>query len=248
MNPPVHNLSQRLRALRKQWFKSQQAYANRCHELGVPITPTVIADWENSRSEIPARLVPFLAHTLNAQVNDLLPGFNPAEIFALPALLPPPKPDKPIKPASAVRTDFATRQLALDTVLRNFDRKPCRFAHVSSERDRNNPFENLVWHDNRTLLLALLRALNRNYRQVILWYYFGGLTRRQIAAKLNRSVDLVSLRLREGRATLRRLLNTDAGSHWLRREFREQFAPLDREAGKDRQGQAGANWPGENTL
>jgi hypothetical protein len=248
MNPPVHNLGQRLHTLRKQWFKSQQAYANHCHKLGVPITPTVIADWENARSEIPARFVPFLAHTPNAQVNDLLPSFTAAEIFVLPALLPPPKPDKPVKPASAVRTDFATRQLALDSVLRNFDRKPCRFAHVSSERDRNNPFENLVWHDNRTLLLALLRALDRNYRQVILWYYFGGLTRRQIAAKLNRSVDLVSFRLCEGRATLRRLLNSDAGRHWLRREFREQFAPLDREAGKDRQGQAEANWPGENTL
>jgi hypothetical protein len=168
----------------------------------------------------------------------LLPSFNPAEIFALPALLPPPKPDKPVKPASAVRTDFATRQLALDSVLRNFDRKPCRFAHVSSERDRNNPFENLVWHDNRILLMALLRALDRNYRQVILWYYFGGLTRRQIAAKLNRSVELVSFRLCEGRATLRRLLNSDAGRHWLRHEFCEQFAPLDREAGKDRQGEA----------
>ena len=96
--------------------------------------------------------------------------------------------------------------------------------------------------------MALLRALDRNHRQVILWYYYGGLNRRQIAAKLNRSVDLVSLRLREGRAKLRRLLNSDAGSHWLRREFREQFAPLDREAGKDRQGQAEANLPGENTL
>lgn len=248
MNPPVHNLSQRLYALRKQWFKSQQAYANHCHEQGVPITPTLIADWENSRSEIPARLVPFLAHTLNAQVNDLLPGFNPAEIFALPALLPPQKPSKPVNPANTVRTDFATRQLALDNVLRNFDHKPCRFDHVSSEGDRNNPFENLVWHDNRTLLMALLRALDRNHRQVILWYYYGGLTRRQIAAKLNRSVDLVSLRLREGRAKLRRLLNSDAGSHWLRHEFREQFQPLDREAEKDRQGQAEANLPGENTL
>ena len=247
MNPPVHNLNQRLRALRKRWFKSQQAYANRCQELGVPITPTVIADWENSRREISARLVPFLAHTLNAHVIDLLPGFNPAEIFTLPALLPPPKPDKPIKPASAVRTDFATRQLALDTVLRNFDRKPYRFAHVSSERDRNNPFENLVWHDNRTLLMALLRALNRNHRQVILWYYYGGLTRRQIAAKLNRSVGLVSLRLREGRATLRGS-EFRSGGHWLRREFREQFAPLDKEAGKSRRGRAEANWPGEKQV
>jgi transcriptional regulator with XRE-family HTH domain len=248
MNPPFHNLGQRLQMLRKQWFKSQQAYANHCHKLGVPITPTVIADWENSRSEIPARIVPFLAHTLNAQVNDLLPSFTAAEIFVLPALLPPPKPDKPVKPASAVRTDFATRQLALDSVLRNFDHKPCRFAHVSSERDRNNPFENLVWHDNRTLLMALLRALDRNHRQVILWYYYGGLTRRQIAAKLNRSVELVSLRIHQGRATLRRLLNSDAGRHWLRREFREQFAPLDRQAGKDLQAEAEANWPGENTL
>ena len=33
-----------------------------------------------------------------------------------------------------------------------------------------------------------------------------------------------------------------------RREFREQFAPLDMEAGIDRQGQAEANWPGENKL
>ena len=47
-------------------------------------------------------------------------------------------------------------------MLRNFDRKPCRFAHVSSERDRNNPFENLVWHDNRTLLLALLRGAHED--------------------------------------------------------------------------------------
>jgi Sigma-70, region 4 len=229
MNPPVHNLSQRLRALRKQWFKSQQAYANHCHQLGVPITPAVIADWENSRSEIPARLVPFLAHALNAYVNDLLPSFTEAEVFALRALLPPPKPDKPIKPASAVRSDFATRHLALDSVLQNFDHTRCRLSRVSSAGDRNNPFENLVRHDNRTLLLALLRALDRNHRQIILWYYFGGLSRRQIAAKLNRSVHLVGLRLREGRTTLRRLLNSNAGTHWLRHEFREQFAPLDRE-------------------
>ena len=210
MTPPVHNLSQRLRALRKQCFKSQQAYANHCHQLGMPITPAVIADWENSRTEIPARLVPFLAHTLNAQANDLLPGFNPTEIVALRNLLPSPKPDKPLKPAVALRSDFATRHLALDSVLQNFGRKPCRFAHLSSERDCNNPFENLVWHDNRTLLFALIRALGRKHRQIILWYYFGGLTRRQIASKLNRSIDLVSLRLREGRAKLRRLLNSDA--------------------------------------
>ena len=73
-------MSQRLRVLRKQWFKSQ-AYADRCHELGVPITPTVIADWENSRSEIPARLVPFLPHTLNAQVIDVLPIKSPSSFM-----------------------------------------------------------------------------------------------------------------------------------------------------------------------
>jgi RNA polymerase sigma factor (sigma-70 family) len=248
MTPPVHNLSQRLRALRKQCFKSQQAYANHCHQLGVPITPAVIADWENSRSEIPARLVPFLAHTLNAQANDLLPGFNPTETVALRKLLPSPKPDKPLKPAVALRSDFATRHLALDSVLQNFDHAPSRLSRVSSAGDRKDPFENLVQHDNRILLMALIRALGRYHRQIILWYYFGGLTRRQIATKLNRSVDLVSLRLREGRAKLRRLLNSNAGTHWLRREFREQFAPLDMEAGKDRQRQAEANWPGENTL
>jgi RNA polymerase sigma factor (sigma-70 family) len=247
MNPRIHNLSQRFHSLRKRWFKSQQAYANHCQELGVPITPTVIADWENSRSEIPARLLPFLAHTLNAHVNDLLSSFTAAEIFARSALLPPPKPDKPIKPANAVRADFATRQLALESVLGNFDRKPCRFAHLSSESDRNNPFENLVRQENRTLVLALLRALDRNHRRVIRWYYFGGLSRPQIAAQLNRSVDLVSLRLRKGRATLRRLLNASAGNHWLRREFHEQFAPLSW-GRKDWQAEAEPNQTGENTL
>jgi integrase len=45
-----------------------------------------------------------------------------------------------------------------------------------------------------------------------------------------------------------RRVDFNAGIYWLRREFREQFAPLEMEAGIDRQGQAEANWPGENTL
>lgn len=191
----------------------------------------MIADWENSRSEIPAQLIPFLAHALNAGVTDLLPGFSKAATIALPSFLPPPEAAcKDSKPKTANGRSFASRQLALDNALREFDQTPRRFAPVNSELDRLNPFDRLVWQENRALLIALLRALNRNHRQVILWHYYGGLTRRQIAAKLNRSVELVSLRLRQGREKLRRLLNCDCGRNWLQREYREQFPPLEKEA------------------
>jgi hypothetical protein len=245
MKPRVHNLSKRLYLIRKQWFKSQQAFANRCHELGVPVTLVMISDWENSKNEIPARLIPFLAHALNIEVADLLPTFNPAELGTLPLLLPLPTPGKPVKPATEVRPAFATRRLAVDNAIQKFGHRPCRSAHVSSNIYHLNPFEHLVWHDNRTLLMALLRALDRRYRHVILWYYFGGLIRQQIAAKLNRSVDLVSLRLREGRSKLRRFPNCEGGSHWLRREFIEQFAPLDRDTLPHRQEYGGENWTGK---
>ena len=168
---------------------------------------------------------------INARVTDLPPSFSKAATVALPSFLPLPEAacrDSTQKTANGRL--FATRQLALENALRDFDQTPRRFAPVNSELDRLNPFDRLVWYDNRALLIALLRALNRNHRQVILWHYYGGLTRRQIAARLNRSVDLVSLRLRQGREKLRRLLNCDCGRHWLRREFREQFPPLEKES------------------
>ncbi|MGH7989431.1 MAG: sigma factor-like helix-turn-helix DNA-binding protein [Limisphaerales bacterium] len=230
MNPPFDNLGERVQALRHQLFTSQQAFANRCHELGVPITRAMIADWETDRSEIPAQLIPFLAHALNARVADLLPSFHKATISNLPPSLPPPPVGKELKVRIANGAVFATCQLSLENALRDFDRIPCRFAPVNSEQDRLNPFDRLVWHENRALLMSLLRALNRNHRQVILLRYYGCLTIPQIAAKLNRSVSLVTIRLIQGREKLRRLLNCDCGQHWLRREFREQFPPLEKES------------------
>jgi len=164
-------------------------------------------------------------------VTDSPPSFSKTETVDLPSFLPLPEAaSKDSTQKTANGRLFATRQLALENALRDFDRTPRRFASVNSELDRLNPFDRLVCYDNRVLLIALLRALNQNHRQVILWHYYGGLTRRQIAAKLNRSVALVSLRLRQGREKLRRLLNCDCERHWLRREFREQFPPLEKES------------------
>lgn len=231
MNPPFDDPGQRLHALRRQFFNSQQAFANHCRELGVPITRAIIADWETSRSGIPAQWIPFLAHALNAGVSDLLPNFSKAAILARPLCLPPPgAARKDSKPKIMSGRAPATRQSALENALRNFDQAPRRFAPVNSELDRLNPFDRLVWHDNRALLMALLRALNRNHRHVILLRYYGGLTIRQIAARLHRSVSIVSTRLSQGREKLRRLLNCDGGRHWLRSEFREQFPPLEKKS------------------
>src|SRR2546430_2462037 len=70
------NLGDRLRTLRRNAHKSAQALADECQVLGLTITRDTIANWETNRGEIPARLIPFIARTLNAQVADLLPDLR----------------------------------------------------------------------------------------------------------------------------------------------------------------------------
>src|SRR5438034_9683391 len=76
MKHQLLNLGARLRSLRSNAHNSQQALADRCRGLGLPITRDMIANWETNRAEIPARLIPFIAYTLNAQVTDLLPDLR----------------------------------------------------------------------------------------------------------------------------------------------------------------------------
>ena len=76
MKPKFVNLGERLTSLRRNAHKSQQALADECQALGLPITRDMIANWETNRAEIPARLIPFIVCTLNAQVADLLPDLR----------------------------------------------------------------------------------------------------------------------------------------------------------------------------
>ena len=76
MIPEIDDLGRRLRGLRRRSFKSQSAFARHCEQLGVPISRSMIANWEVSRSVIPAQMIPFLANALKARVTDLLPDLG----------------------------------------------------------------------------------------------------------------------------------------------------------------------------
>ena len=76
MKHQLVNLGDRLTSLRRNAHKSQQALADECQALGLPITRDMIANWETNRAEIPARLIPFIVCTLDAQVADLLPDLR----------------------------------------------------------------------------------------------------------------------------------------------------------------------------
>ena len=71
MKPRFINLGDRLRTLRRNAHKSQQALADECRVFGLTITRDMIASWETNRSEIPAQLIPFIGYTLNAEVADM---------------------------------------------------------------------------------------------------------------------------------------------------------------------------------
>src|SRR5438105_4233054 len=90
MKPKFVNLGDRLRTLRRNAHKSPQALADECQALGSPITRDIIANWEINRAEIPARLIPFIVCTLDAQVADLLPDLRMSEFAGLQRTSTPP--------------------------------------------------------------------------------------------------------------------------------------------------------------
>src|SRR2546425_12050617 len=76
MKHQLLNLGARLRSLRSNAHKSQQALADGCRGLGLLITRDMIANWETNRAEMSAQLIPLLAYALNAQAADLLPDLR----------------------------------------------------------------------------------------------------------------------------------------------------------------------------
>lgn len=66
----------RLRALRRHRRKSQHALAAMLQAFNVPISRSMLANWETCRTDISAHFVPFLAYALEADVTELLPNLN----------------------------------------------------------------------------------------------------------------------------------------------------------------------------
>jgi hypothetical protein len=69
----LSQLGARLRELRRRHFRSQQAFADKCRSLGIPITRDKMANWELGRAEMPASLVPLMTYVMEVSVTDLLP-------------------------------------------------------------------------------------------------------------------------------------------------------------------------------
>src|SRR5436190_22835798 len=105
MKPKFVNLGDRLTSWRRNAHKSQQALADECQALGLPITRDMIANWETNRAEIPARLIPFIVYTLNAQVADLLPDLRMSAFAGLQRTSA-----RPSDPAENVQTQKPSAQ------------------------------------------------------------------------------------------------------------------------------------------
>ncbi len=66
----------RLRALRRHRRQSQHALAATLKAINVPISRSMLANWETCRTDVSAHFVPFLAYALEADVTELLPNLN----------------------------------------------------------------------------------------------------------------------------------------------------------------------------
>ena len=227
MKHQLLNLGARLRSLRWDAHKSQQALADGCRGLGLLITRDMIANWETNRAEMPAQLIPLIAYTLNVRVADLLPDLGTSafadqqRISATVGVST--KSAQPQKP-SAQAPNSANQQ---PRVISEPAKARCHVSGVKSvflaEND-TSPLDALILSETRVKLMTLIRMLHHRHRQVLLLRYYSGLKFREIAARLNLPISNVYARLDSACGMLRRLLYCDSRWSWLREEFRDQFS------------------------
>jgi len=226
MKPQFVNLGDRLRSLRRNARKSQHALADEWRALGLPITRDMIASWETNRAEIPARLIPFIAYTLNAEVADLLPDLRMSAFAGLQRISATPcastKSAQLQKPSAQTSQPARVISAPAKALRRGSAVRPVFLA----ENDIS-PLDAMILSETRVKLMILIRTLNHRHRQVLLLRYFGGLKIREIAARLNLPYSNVQARLESASGKLRRLLYCDSRWNWLQKEFRDQFPPLE---------------------
>src|SRR6266480_3460189 len=228
MKPKFVNLGERLTSLRRNAHKSQQALADESQALGLPITRDMIANWETNRAEIPARLIPFIVCTLDAQVADLLPDLRMSAFAGLQRTSTPPgasnKSAQTQKP-SAHAPNSASQPARFISEPAKTIRRAVRPVFLAE--NETSPLDALILSETRVKLMALMRTLHHLHRQVLLLRYFSGLKIREIAARLNLPYSNVQARLCSAFGRLRRLLYCDSRWSPLQKEFRDQFPPLE---------------------
>jgi transcriptional regulator with XRE-family HTH domain len=75
MNSKNHcQVGHRICVMQKRRRLTQEELAAKLAVLHVPVTRNIIANWETSRSVVPAHWIPFLVRALRAKVIDLLPS------------------------------------------------------------------------------------------------------------------------------------------------------------------------------
>ena len=228
MKHQLLNLGSRLRWLRRNVHKSQEALAERCRDLGLLITRDMIANWETNRAEMPAQLIPLIAHALNAHVADLLPDLgtsayadlqrNFATLGVSTKSAQPQKPSVQAPPSANQPARFISEPAT--------SRRLCNAIKcVFLAENETSPLDALILSETRANMMILVRMLHHRHRQVLLLRYYSGLKYREIAAILNLPVSNVQARLYSARGKLIGLLCCDYRWSWLRDEFRDQFPP-----------------------
>ena len=225
MKHQLLNLGARLRSLRSNAHNSQQALADRCRGLGLPITRDMIASWETNRAEMPAQLIPLIAYALNAQVADLLPDLRKSAFAALQRVSA--TPGDPVKNVQKPTAQALANQQA--RVISEPAKARCHVSGVKSvflAENETSPLDALILSETRVKLMTLIRTLNHRHRQILLLRYFSGLKIREIAARLNLPIGNVQARIYRACEQLGRLLIFHPQLRSLREELRDQFPPL----------------------
>src|SRR5438132_1182683 len=217
------NLGERLTSLRRNAHKSQQALADECQALGLPITRDMIANWETNRAEIPARLIPFIVYTLNAQVADLLPDLRVSAFAGLHRTSTPPgasnKSAQTQKPsAQAPNSASQPAHVASEPTKSRWYGNAIKSVFLAE--NETSPLDALILSETRVKLMALMRTLHHRHRQVLLLRYFSGLKIREIATRLNLPYSNVQACLCRSCAKLHRLMYCDSRWLCLKKEFR----------------------------
>lgn len=224
MKSEIFEFGPRLRALRLQRYRSQQAFADHCQTLGLPVTRDMMANWETNRADMPAQLIPFVARALNAQVTDLLPDLRIPSPYGFGILFQRDaeetclsKPNK-ANAREIRRSQFDTPFVPPQTHCPRTPTNP-----IFEARGETSPLDALVMAETRTTLMAMIRTLDHRHREVLLLYFYSGLKVAQIAAKLNLPTSNISARLYRACEKLRRLMCCNSQWRKLRQEFQDRF-------------------------
>src|SRR5437016_220204 len=131
-------------------LKSQRALADEWRALGLAIIRDMIANWETSRAEITAQLIPLIAYTLNADVADLLPDLP--RIFTTVGA--PTKSNEPQKPSTQAPRSANRLALVISEPAKSH-RHGNAIKSVFLAENETSPLDALILSETRVKLMTL---------------------------------------------------------------------------------------------